>query len=213
LRNFILIQTRKTLSKDKLELEGRPALDVTVLLREWRSGNSSALNRLLPIVHDELLRIASRNLRRRGSDADTLVPAALVNEAYLRLCQVPLVDWNDRAHFYAVCAQMMRRILVDHARARCAEKRGSGMLVTLCDEIGFQTVKAPEMLDLDNALNELEKLDARQARIVELRFFTGLSVEETAVALGVSCPTVKRDWAVAKAWMRRRLHSSKTQLS
>jgi RNA polymerase sigma factor (TIGR02999 family) len=129
----------------------------------------------------------------------------------MRLCRLPNVNWNDRLHFFAVSAQLMRRILVDHARARFAEKRGGGALITLCDEIGFPAVKAPELLDLDRALNELEALDQRQARIVELRFFTGLSVEETAIALDVSCPTVKRDWAVAKAWIRRRLHGSATQ--
>ena len=189
-------------------MEATPPSDITVLLRQWSGGNPSALNRLLPIVHAELLRIAGRNLRRRSSD-DTLAPAALVNEAYLRLCRLSSVDWNDRMHFYAVSAQLMRRILVDHARARYTEKRGAGLLVTLCDDIGFSAAIAPDMLDLDNALNELEALDPRQARIVELRFFTGLSVEETAVALEISSPTVKRDWAVAKAWMRRRLHNGK----
>jgi RNA polymerase sigma factor (TIGR02999 family) len=184
-----------------------PAPDITVLLREWSGGNHSALNRLLPAVHAELLRIAGRNLRRRSGN-DTLVPAALVNEAYLRLCRLPNVDWNDRTHFFAVSAQIMRHILVDHARSYLAVKRGGGNFVTFDEDMGVQAAKAPDLLDLDSALTELETLDARQARIVELRFFTGLSVEETAAALGVSCPTVKRDWAVAKAWMRRRLHNS-----
>lgn len=184
--------------------------DVTQLLREWSAGDVSALNRLLPIVHAELQSIARRNLHR-GSGNETLTPTALVSEAYLRLCRLTTVDWNDRVHFFAVSAQMMRRILVDHARARFAEKRGGGLLVTLCDNIGFPAVRAPDILDLDRALCELETLDTRQARIVELRFFTGLSVEETAAALDVSCPTVKRDWAVAKAWMRRRLHGKQTQ--
>ena len=187
-------------------MQAAPASDITILLREWSGGNASALNRLLPAVHAELLQIAGRNLRRRSGN-DTLIPAALVNEAYLRLCRLPNVDWNDRAHFFAVSAQIMRRILVDHARAHCAEKRGGGDFVTYNEDLGVQIVKAPDMLDLDSALTELETLDARQARIVELRFFTGLSVEETAAALGISAPTVKRDWAVAKAWMRRRLRS------
>lgn len=191
-------------------MEAEPTSDITVLLHEWSGGSPSALNRLLPIVHAELLRIAGGNLRRRSAD-DTLVPAALVNEAYLRLCNSTRVDWNDRTHFFAASAQLMRRILVDHARARCTEKRGGGLLVTLCEEMGLPAVKAPDLLDLDRALSELEELDPRQARIVELRFFTGLSVEETAVALDISCPTVKRNWAVAKAWMRRRLHNSKTR--
>ncbi len=186
------------------------SLEITQLLREWSGGDSSALNRLLPVVHAELQRIAGRNLRRRGLN-DTLTPTALVNEAYMRLCRLPNVNWNDRLHFFAVSAQLMRRILVDHARARFAEKRGGGVLITLYGDIGFPAVKAPELLDLDRALNELEALDQRQARIVELRFFTGLSVEETATALDISCPTVKRDWAVAKAWIRRRLHGSATQ--
>lgn len=188
-------------------MQAAPASDITVLLREWGSGNVGALNRLLPIVHAELLQIAGRNLRRR-SGSDTLVPAALVNEAYMRLCRLPNVGWNDRAHFFAVSAQIMRRILVDRARAYCAEKRGGGDFVTFNEEMGIEAVRAPDLLDLDAALNELETLDRRQARIVELRFFTGLSVEETAVALDISCPTVKRDWAVAKAWMRRRLHNN-----
>src|SRR5512140_260004 len=110
-------------------MEAAPTPDITVLLREWRGGNQSALNKLLPIVHAELMRIAGRNLRRRDAN-DTLTPAALVNEAYLRFCRLTPVDWNDRAHFFAVSAQMMRRILVDHARARYTEKRGGGMLVT-----------------------------------------------------------------------------------
>ena len=183
--------------------------DVTLLLREWSAGDVSALDRLLPIVHAELRLIARRNLRRRAGN-ETLTPTALVSEAYLRLCRITTVNWEDRVHFFAVSAQMMRRILVDHARSRFAEKRGGGFLVTLCDDIGFPAVRAPDILDLDRALSELETLNVRQARIVELRFFTGLSVEETAAALDVSCPTVKRDWAVAKAWMRRRLHGKQT---
>lgn len=185
------------------------ASDITLLLREWSGGDESALNRLLPIVHSELQRIAGSSLRRRGAN-DTLTPNALVNEAYLRLCRLPNVDWNDRVHFFAVSAQLMRRILVDHARARFAEKRGGQLLVTLDEEIGFAATNTPDILDVDRALSELEALDPRQARIVELRFFTGLSVEETAAALDISCPTVKRDWAVAKAWIRRRLHGSTT---
>lgn len=184
--------------------------DITVLLREWSSGNPAALDQLLPVVHSELLRIAGRHLRKRGMP-NTLVPAALVNEAYLRLCRFASVDWNDRTHFFAVSAQLMRRVLVDHARARSADKRDGGPVITLGDEMGFTAQKTPDLLDLDRALTELERLDLRQARIVELRFFTGLSVEETAVALDISCPTVKRDWAVAKAWIRRRLHTSKAR--
>lgn len=190
-------------------MEVMRASDITLLLREWSGGDESALNRLLPIVHSELQRIAGSSLRRRGAN-DTLTPNALVNEAYLRLCRLPNVDWNDRVHFFAVSAQLMRRILVDHARARFAEKRGGQLLVTLNEEIGFAATNTPDILDVDRALSELETLDPRQARIVELRFFTGLSVEETAAALDISCPTVKRDWAVAKAWIRRRLHGSTT---
>jgi RNA polymerase sigma-70 factor, ECF subfamily len=140
------------------------ASEITQLLREWSGGDASALNRLLPQVHAELQRIAGRNLRRRSSN-DTLTPTALVNEAYMRLCRLTSVDWNDRVHFFAVSAQLMRRILVDHARARSTEKRGGGMLVTFNDNIGFPAVKAPDLLDLDRALSELEALDQRQARI------------------------------------------------
>ena len=182
--------------------------DITALLHQWSAGKTEALNHLLPSVHAELLRIAGSNLRRRKGN-DTLVPAALVNEAYLRLCRLPAIDWNDRTHFFAISAQLMRRILVDHARARYTEKRGGGMLVTLYDNMDFPAARAPDLLDLDCALSELEALDTRQARIVELRFFAGMSVEEVAVALDISCPTVKRDWAVAKAWIRRRLHGRK----
>jgi RNA polymerase sigma factor (TIGR02999 family) len=191
-------------------MEAMSPSDITLLLREWSAGNEAALNRLLPAVHSELQKIAGSSLRRRGAN-DTLTPNELVNEAYLRLCRLPTVDWNDRVHFFAVSAQLMRRILVDHARARFTEKRGSGLFVTLSEDIGFATANTPDILDVDRALSELESLDQRQARIVELRLFTGLSVEETAAALEVSCPTVKRDWAVAKAWMRRRLHGSTTR--
>ena len=190
-------------------LQTTSSSDITAMLRRWSGGDASALNLLLPVVHGELLQIAKRNLRRR-SESQTLEPAALVNEAYLRFTRFTENEWTDRAHFFAVSALVMRRVLVDRARARSTGKRSDGLLVTLCGEIGAPPLNIPDLLDLDSALTELEALDPRRARIVELRFFTGASVEETAVALDISAPTVKRDWAVAKAWMRRRLHGSKT---
>lgn len=179
-------------------------VDITVLLQEWRHGDSDALNRMVPHVYLELQRIATQALRRRSAN-DTLMPASLVNEAYLRLCRSAPVNWTDRTHFFAVAAQLMRRILVDHARARAAEKRGGGLAVTLHEEMASCSSTALDLVDIDAALTALSDLDAQQARVVEFRFFTGLSVEETAEALDISTATVKRDWAIAKAWIKRRL--------
>jgi RNA polymerase sigma factor (TIGR02999 family) len=178
--------------------------DVTGLLEAWRSGDGRALDALAPVVYDELRRLAARYLRRERP-GHTLQGTEIVHEAYMRLVQ-QRVPWQNRAHFYAIAAQCIRRILVDHARNRHAAKRGAGNLMLALDE----ALATPERRDvdlarLDDALTDLAKLDEQQARIVELRYFTGLSIEETAEALGISPATVKRDWTTAKAWLYRAL--------
>jgi RNA polymerase sigma factor (TIGR02999 family) len=179
---------------------------VTRLLQRWGSGDESALNELIELVYPELRRIASRYLQNNA--AHTLQSTALVHEAYLKLVGRQDIHWTDRTHFYAVAARVIRGILVDHYRAQNAAKRGGGADHVTLD--GSASPAAPssdpvDLLDLDIALNELEQLDPQQARIVELRYFAGLSIEETAHATGISPATVKRDWLVAKAWIRRRL--------
>jgi len=178
---------------------------VTRLLQRWGSGDETALNELIELVYPELRRIASRYLH---NSSGTLQSTALVHEAYLKLVGRQDIHWTDRTHFYAVAARVIRGILVDHYRAQNAAKRGGGADHVTLD--GSASPAAPasdpvDLLDLDIALNELEQLDPQQARIVELRYFAGLSIEETAHATGVSPATVKRDWLVAKAWIRRRL--------
>ena len=181
--------------------------DITGLLRAWAGGESAALDRLFPDVYAELKRIAENRLRSRRS-GDTVEPSTLVHEAYLRLSQSNAVQWNDRSHFFAVAAIFMRRILLDHARARNAAKRGGEMELTLSEPAEPSAALQAELLDVDIAIQELARLDRQQAKIVELRFFGGLSIAETASALGISPATVKRDWLVAKAWIRRRLTNS-----
>lgn len=179
--------------------------DVTRLLNDWAAGSRQALEQLIAVVYPELHRIAAQHLRRERP-GHTLQPTALVNEAYLRLAQQPDKQWNDRAHFFAVAARIVRNVLVDHARARDAVKRGSGALTVVLSESAAQ-VRAPEvnLIDLDTALRELERLEPQHSRIVELRYFAGLSIEETAAVVGVSESSVKRDWVLAKTWIRRRL--------
>jgi len=179
--------------------------DVTQLLDEWSRGDRHALDRLLPLVYAELRRIAARQLRRER-DGHTLQPTALVHEAYLRLVEQCSVDWRSRAHFYGVAAQMMRRVLVDHARRRAAQKRGDpGQRVPL-DDIA-ETAPAPQIpvLALNDALSRLEQVDGGLARIVELRAFGGLTIDEAAHVLNVSPSTAKREWRTAKAWLAREL--------
>jgi RNA polymerase sigma factor (TIGR02999 family) len=184
-----------------------PGPELTRLLHDWSSGESQALPRLIEIVYPELHRIAARYLSRERQ-GHTLQPTALVNEAYLRLAQqAPGKEWTDRTHFFAVSARIVRAVLVDHARARRADKRGAGAQpVELTEEIAAEA-PAPvvDLLDLDAALTALEQLDPQQSRIVELRHFAGLSVEETAGVLGISESTVKRDWVAAKTWIRRHM--------
>jgi RNA polymerase sigma factor (TIGR02999 family) len=176
---------------------------VTKLLRDWSNGDQSALEQLTPLVYGELRRLAGRYLRKERPD-HTLQSTALVHEAFIRLVDQREVKWQNRAHFFGVAAQMIRRILVDHARSRQANKRGSGAPKLSLDEaLATPERRDLDLLALDDALNSLAKIDPQQARIVELRFFTGLTVEETAEVLGISPATVKRDWVTAKAWLYR----------
>jgi RNA polymerase sigma factor (TIGR02999 family) len=182
-----------------------PPGEVTQLLSEYRRGSREALDRLLPVVYGELRAMAARYLRAERGD-HTLEPTALVHEAYVRLVDQRDVEWRNRAHFLGVSAQIMRRLLVDHARTRGRRKRGSGLKVSL-DEVD---AAAPDETDvdlvaLDAALERLATLSPQQSRIVELRYFGGSSIEETAEVLGVSTMTVKRGWAMARAWLHREL--------
>ena len=182
-----------------------PTQDVTGLLLAWRTGDDEALARLTPHVYDELHRLARRYMR--GEHArHPLQTTALVNEAYLRLVDARRVGWQNRAHFFAVAARLMRRILVDVARRQRFQKRGGGVQhVSLADGFELAAPVDADIVALDEALDELARLDPRKARVVELRFFGGLSLEETAEALSVSTDTVGRDWRAAKAWLAREL--------
>jgi len=176
--------------------------DVTRLLEAMNDGDPEAGDRLIPIVYDELRRLATAYMRReRGGH--TLQPTTLVHEAYLKLVDQRSVLWQGRSHFFGIAAQAMRRILVDHARRRTASRRGGGRRDTLLDDYPAPEENPLDLISLDVALEQLMRVDARQARTVELRFFGGLSVEETARVLGVSQVTVKRDWRHAKAWLYR----------
>ena len=180
---------------------------VTLLLVAWSHGEEKALDELMPLVYAELKRIA-RSLFRRERSAITLQPTALVHEAYLKLIDQRRVEWRDRANFFALSATLMRRILVDHARRKSAWKRGRGaQLVTLSEAMEIRSENPPDVLALDEALNALSVADPEQSRIVELRFFGGLSIDETAQALRISPATVKRDWSTARLWLRRKLNS------
>lgn len=176
---------------------------VTRLLHAWSEGDKEALDKLVPVVYDELRRQASRYLRRENA-GHTLQTTALVNEAYVRLVDQKNVRWQNRAHFFGIAAQLMRRILVDHARAKHRAKRGGGDLrVTFDEAIAVANEQEIDLVALDAALERLARIDKQQSKVVELRFFSGLNVEDTAVALGISAATVKRDWSVAKAWLYR----------
>jgi RNA polymerase sigma factor (TIGR02999 family) len=178
------------------------------LLIQLTDGNRTVLNELLPLVYGELRSLAANYLRRERS-GHTLQPTALVHEAYLRLVDQNQVRWQNRAHFFGVAAQMMRRILVDHARGHNAGKRGSDFQKLSLDEnIDVSGERAADIVALDDALRELAVIDEQKSRIVELRFFGGLSVEETAEVLGVSAPTVKRQWRMAKAWLYGQVKNS-----
>jgi RNA polymerase sigma-70 factor, ECF subfamily len=179
--------------------------EVTQLLVEWGNGDQAALDKLLPLVNAELRQLAKRYMRRE-SPGHTLQTSALVNEAYLRLVDQKHVQWQNRAHFLGIAAQLMRRILIDHAGNHQYAKRGGGALRVSLDETAAVTeAKAAELLAVDEALEKLIALDARKGRLVELRFFGGMTEEETAEVLGVSVPTVQREWRAAKAWLHRML--------
>src|SRR4029453_15620033 len=182
-----------------------PTPEIPPLLLAWQAGDQMALDKLLPAVQPELRRIARRHMagERPGH---VLQPTALVNEAYLRLTSAKEVQWQGRAHFFAVAAQVMRRILVDHARERARAKRGGGAFrMSLSDAEHLAMPRPPDVVALDDALNALEKFDRRKSKVIELRFFGGLSLQETADVLQVSVGTVRRDWSLARAWLYREL--------
>ena len=183
---------------------------VSALLIKWRAGDQQALQALIPLVYQELRRIAQHHLRQERPD-HTLQSTALVHEAYLRLMKQGPSDIEHRTHFLAVASQLMRQILVDHARGHRAAKRGGGIKLELNDAINSQKPQNMDLIVLDDALNELAKLDPQQSRIVELRFFGGLSIEDTAEIVGVSPSTVKREWATARAWLRREVRRTDAQ--
>ena len=185
--------------------------DVTEMLRDWSQGDSEALDKLIPAVYGELRRQAARYLRRERAN-HTLQTTALIHEAYLRLIDQRSVQWQNRAHFYGIAGQLMRRILVDNARRHHAAKRGGFAIKVQLDEA--MTVSAQrdvEIVQLDESLNRLAAIDSRKSRIVELRYFSGLSVDETAEVLRVSPATVKHDWSMAKAWLRREMRRGAAQ--
>ena len=179
---------------------------ITELLIDWGKGDQAALERLMPLVYNELRRLASNYLRRERA-SHTLQPTALVNEAYLKLVDQKNAKWQNRAQFFGISAQLMRRILVDHARQHQAAKRGGSnqQRLSITSAERFAEQPAVDLLALNEALDELAKMDPQQGRIVELKFFGGLSIEETAEVLGVGHATVERDWKMARAWLRRQL--------
>jgi len=177
---------------------------ISHLLTDWANRDPAARERLVPIVYEELRRLAHHYMRGERS-GHTLQTTALVNEAYMRLAGIDGLQWRDRAHFFAMAATLMRRVLVDYARQRARDKRGGGISVTSLDENALAPQPAVDVVALDEALQQLAAVDPRQSRIVELRFFAGLSVEETAEALGISEATVKRDWATARLWLYNEL--------
>jgi RNA polymerase sigma-70 factor, ECF subfamily len=181
--------------------------DVTLLLQNLNKGNATAESELISAIYGELRRLAGHYMRRERPD-HTLQATALVHEAFLRLTHQKDVSWQGRAHFFGVAAKLMRQILIDHARSRLREKRGSGgQKLSLDEGLLLTQARSAELVAIDSALDRLAKLDPRQARIVELRFFGGLSVEETAKVVGISAKTVKRDWSVARAWLYEELRT------
>jgi RNA polymerase sigma-70 factor (ECF subfamily) len=189
----------------------RASGQVTVLLRAWSDGSEAALEQLLPLVEAELRRLA-RTYMARERRGHTLQATALVNELFVRLVDTKGLRWQDRSHFLGISARLMRRVLVDHARARGYQKRGGGVQrVTLTDALAIAQDPSLNLIDLDRALEGLAAVDARKAKVVELRFFGGLSVEETADVLHVSNDTIKRDWRLAKLWLLRELEGQRDE--
>jgi RNA polymerase sigma factor (TIGR02999 family) len=205
-----------TIVAEKLQVSSRagvarvaeaPSQSVSELLVKWRTGDQEALQVLVPLVYSELRRIAQHHLSQERPD-HTLQSTALVHEAYLRLMKQGPAEIENRAHFLAVASRLMRQILVDHARGHRAAKRGGGYKIELSEASASQAGMNLDLVALDDALNELARLDAQQARIVELKFFGGLSIEDTAQVVGVSRTTIKREWATARAWLRREMAKS-----
>ncbi len=187
------------------DAEAERAGDVTALLQAWQNGEAGALDRLLPLIYRQLHRLAGSYFARE-LPGHTLQPTALLHEAWLKMADQRRVSWQNRAQFFAVAARLMRRVLVDHARERQALKRGGVERTMSLEEVGEALAAAEvDVLDLDTALDALAQIDPLQSRLVELRYFTGLTIEETAVALEISPATVKREWAIARAWLFRRL--------
>lgn len=190
-------------------MSGPPAENVTALLRAWGAGDQSALEKLAPLVYQELRQRARRYMARERS-GHTLQTTALVNEVYLRLVRTPQRNWENRSHFFAVCAKLMRRILVDFARSRNFQKRGCGRRPLGLDEaLSVYNESPAEIVAVDEALQNLAELDTRKSRVVELRFFGGLSVDETAEVMNISPETVMRDWKIAKVWLLREITGGK----
>src|SRR5215470_17186892 len=186
--------------------------EITQLLRQWTDGNEEASEKLLPLLYADLRRMAQRYMRQERPD-HTLQTTALINEAYLRLVDWKNIRWQNRAHFFAVCAQVMRRILVDFARSRKYQKRGAGIHVLRLDEVPVVSHRrASEIIALDDALQRLSEIDPRKSRIVELRFFGGLTVEETAAVLKVTSRTILREWDLAKAFLHREMSAENRKL-
>src|SRR5580692_11439610 len=186
-------------------MDPAPSVEITGLLKAWAGGDRVALDRLTPMVYAELRRMAARYMAKERA-GNSMQATALVNEAFLRLVEIDKVRWQDRAHFFAVSAQMMRRILVDAARARGSNKRGGGVVkVDLNESIDAMPDRGSQLVALDEALDELARLDPRKAKVVEMRFFGGLSVEETAEVLKISAQSVMRDWKLARAWLMREM--------
>ena len=185
-----------------------PPLQITQLLVEWGKGDRAALDRIMPLVHNELHRIAHRYMNRERP-GHTLQTSAVVNEAYLRLIDQQSVKWQNRAHFFGIAAQMMRRILVDYARKHNYAKRGGGALhVSLNEAAARSNKRTADVIALDEALTALEAIDVQQSRVVELRFFGGLTIKETAEVLGISVDMVKREWNTAKGWLYREMSNN-----
>lgn len=184
---------------------------ITELLKQWRNGDQTALGQLMPLVYDELHRLAQRAMQQQPA-GHTLQTTALVNEAYLRLCNLPQVEWQDRAHFFALAARVMRFLLVDHARAQGVAKRCGGIQrVELEEAAVYAPERSADLLALDEALERLAAFDRQKSRIVEMRYFAGMSVEEIAETLGIASITVKREWARAKAWLYLDLRGETTE--
>jgi RNA polymerase sigma-70 factor, ECF subfamily len=185
-----------------------PKHEITELLQDWSEGDESALERLIPLVYDELHRLAHQHMRREKA-GHILQTSALINEAYLRLVDRPRIHWENRAQFFGIAARVMRRILVDEARKRKSDKRGGEAIhVTLNEATNVAHGQAANVVSLDDALKTLETIDPRQSKIVELRFFGGLSIEETAEVLKVSPGTIMRDWTFARAWLKNEMRTS-----